>query len=68
MKRLQVVLVACAVALATVLASGQKYAPPKSEKPDEATLKQIQDKLHKLENRVAKLRANQLADPQLVEV
>jgi hypothetical protein len=68
MKRLQVVLVACGVALATALALGQKYAPPKSEKPDEATLKQIQDKLHKLENRVAKLRANQLADAQLVEV
>lgn len=57
----------CLVATAT-LALGQKNAPPKSEPPDEAKLKEIQEKIKKLDNRLARLREKKVRDAQLVEV
>jgi enterochelin esterase-like enzyme len=46
----------------------QKYAPPKSEPPDETKLKALTEKIHKLENKVAKLRQDGAHDPDLVDI
>ena len=46
----------------------QNYDPPKAQKPDEATLKQIADKTATLRKVIAELREQKIADHVLIEV
>lgn len=52
----------------SVVATQQNYDPPKSQKPDEATLKQIADKSEALRLAITELKHRKIADDVLIEV
>jgi hypothetical protein len=68
MHRIAILTLTVICVLLAGLVSGQSYAPPQPQPPDEATLNQIKEKSGELEKVIRELRQRGLVDELLVYI